>query len=83
MKPILSLFLALFILAGCTKENQLLPPYEAVTFVFRDSKDTIIHWHRVEGEDLARFRAMPRYSVVSWCDNRIQELIIGTDKCKK
>lgn len=83
MKIILSLILALFFLASCTKEKQLPPPYEAVTFVFLETRDTIIHWHRVEGAELERFRAMPRYSVVSWCDNRIQELIIGIDKCKK
>lgn len=79
--------LGMAILAGlfsCTKEaiGQPAPQCEAVTYVFKASGDTIIHWHKVCGEDLTRFRTMPKESVICPTDSRIQVLIIGKDNCK-
>lgn len=74
------------LLAGsCTKEamGQPVPGCQAVTYVFKATGDTIIHWHRVCDQELIRFRSYPKESeVLPGCDGRIQILIIGKDNCK-
>lgn len=79
MKIVISLFLALFILAGCSKDGgQLAPPdpCKAVTFVFTDNRDTIIHWHKVCGEELERMKSYPEFSIEP-CTKRIQQIVFS------
>lgn len=86
---ILAFITAMALMAGllgsCTKEaiGQPVPQCEAVTYIFKSTGDTIIHWHKVCGEDLTRFKSYPKESeVLPGCDSRIQVLIIGKDNCK-
>jgi hypothetical protein len=74
------------VIFGCQKEGDSLPPppCESVTFIFKNTGDTIIHWHKVCYEELERFKSYPKESeVIPGCDSRIQILIIQPDKCKK
>jgi len=81
-KPILSLIAALFFLTACTKEKQILPSCQAVTMRYTDNGDTIIHWCKVCDQELEYYRGMPKYQAI--CNTgRVQEIVIGDDKCKK
>jgi hypothetical protein len=61
----------------CTKDNvDAQPKCQSVTFLFKETGDTIIHWDRVCQPELAKYKALPEYSVVSACDPRIVWLII-------
>lgn len=85
---ILGFIVAMALLGGlmgsCVKDSigQPAPQFQAVTYVFKITGDTIIHWHKVGGEDLIRFQAMPKESEICPTDSRIQVLIIGNDNCK-
>jgi hypothetical protein len=52
----------------------------AVTY-FLES-DTLIHWHKVCGKDLERFRNYPSQQPVCETDSRIMTLVIAPDKCE-
>lgn len=73
---------------GCSKESvidgEIVPTNDcmAITYIFKETKDTIIHWHKVCDSVLYRFMGYPKESVInSVCDLRIQVLIISPDKC--
>lgn len=54
----------------------------SITYIFKETKDTIIHWHKVCDLDLYRFMSYPKESVIDpSCDSRLQILIIAPDKC--
>lgn len=64
------------ILAACSKEKPLdnIPETGSVTYLhhyvdnkgFRYKTDTAIHWCRVSGEELKRFKLSPKYE--KYCD---------------
>lgn len=72
---------------GCSKESiiegEIVPTNDcmAITYIFKETKDTIIHWHKVCDKELYRYMSYPKESPICENDSRIQVLIISPDKC--
>lgn len=87
MKYLATILTMLFL--SCSKEKIIeeepVKVYDcmAITYILKETKDTLIHWHKVCNADLYRYMGYPKESVIDpTCDGRIQILIISPDKCK-